>query len=290
MTLPLAGQNAIITGASRSLGREVARAMWLQGASLLLVARSGAALGALQRELVAQKKDPAQTAHTLAVDLASEQAASLIAESARAAWRDLHILVNNAAVLGPVGKAWDNDWEEWTAAVKVNLLAPVALCRVCVPWMLAQGRGAIVNLSGGGAASPRANFSAYATAKSALVRFSETLALELVGTDVRVNCVAPGPLPTDMLQATLRAGPDTCGAKEYAQALRTLETPGTALARAAALCVFLASPAGAGITGKLISAVWDPWETLTEHLDDLSGSDIYTLRRLVPADRGKEWG
>ena len=64
---------------------------------------------------------------------------------------------------------------------------------------------------------------------------------------------------------------------------------GTPLDVGAALCVFLASPASDGITGKLIAAVWDPWETLPEHLDDLRDSDIYTLRRIIPKDRGKDW-
>jgi len=289
MTMQLAGHNAIITGASRGLGREIARALWRQGASLLLVARSGDTLTALQRELAAQKSASAQSAHILAVDLAAEQAAPRIAQEARSLWRDLHILVNNAGIQGPIGKTWENDWAEWTATIQVNLLAPVALCRACVPWMLERDGGAIVNLSGGGAASPRPRFSAYAAAKAALVRFSETLAQELSGTPLRVNCVAPGAMGTDMLQALLRAGPQACGAKEYAQAQKALQNSDTTLARAAALCLFLASPAGAGITGKLISAVWDPWEKLPERLDELEDSDIYTLRRVVPADRGKKW-
>ena len=289
MTLQLAGHNALLTGASRGLGREIARALWRQGASLLLVARSGDALRTLQRELDGRKHDSAQSAHILALDLAVEQSVPLLVQEAHGLWRDLHILVNNAGVLGPIGKTWENDWPEWTATIQVNLLAPVSLCRACVPWMLERGGGAIVNLSGGGAATPRPHFSAYAAAKAALVRFSETLAQELAGTGLRVNCVAPGAMGTDMLQAVLRAGPGKCGAKEYAQALKALENSGTTMARAAALCVFLASSASEGITGKLLSAVWDPWEKLPEHLDELGGSDLYTLRRVVPADRGKKW-
>ena len=60
--------------------------------------------------------------------------------------------------------------------------------------------------------------------------------------------------------------------------------------RGASLCVFLASAASDGITAKLISAVWDPWESLSEHVDELRDSDIYPLRRIVPKDRGEGWG
>ena len=78
--------------------------------------------------------------------------------------------------------------------------------------------------------------------------------------------------------------------REYAQAVKQAESGGVSPQRAVELCVFLASAASDGITGKLLSAVWDPWETLPEHLGDLHDSDIYTLRRIVPGERGKDWG
>ena len=95
---------------------------------------------------------------------------------------------------------------------------------------------------------------------------------------------------TDMLQAVLNAGPEKAGRLEYTQAVERATQGGALPQRAAELCVFLASAASDGITGKLISAVWDPWEKLSEHIEDLKDSDIYTLRRIVPKDRGKDWG
>ena len=65
---------------------------------------------------------------------------------------------------------------------------------------------------------------------------------------------------------------------------------GTPLHLGASLCAYLGSSASDGITGKLISAQWDPWRTLQQHRDDLDTTDIYTLRRIVPKDRGKDWG
>jgi 3-oxoacyl-[acyl-carrier protein] reductase len=93
-----------------------------------------------------------------------------------------------------------------------------------------------------------------------------------------------------MAQVVLRAGPEQAGAQEYAQAIKVASETRATFDCAAKLCVFLASPASDGITGRLISAVWDPWESLPEHAAELNDSDIYTLRRIVPDDRGKRWG
>jgi NAD(P)-dependent dehydrogenase (short-subunit alcohol dehydrogenase family) len=150
-------------------------------------------------------------------------------------------------------------------------------------------RGKIINLSGGGATGPRPNFSAYGTAKTALVRFSEILAYEVGDKNIQVNCIAPGAMNTMMLEAIRQAGPTKAGEAEYANA-QSAENNAGLPEQAAELCCFLASSASNGITGKLISAIWDPWEKLSEHLADLKDSDIYTLRRIVPKDRGRAWG
>ena len=279
----------LITGASRGLGAGIARAMWRSGASLLLIARSEQALRDLQTQCLADAQG-GQQVHIFSADLGAPGTATAIVNEARRLWQGLDVLVNNAATLGPIGKVWENDWPEWQTTIRVNLLAPIELCRACLPWMQECRQGKIINLSGGGAAGPRPHFSAYATAKAGLVRFSEILAHEVYNLNVQVNCVAPGVLNTDMLQAIVAAGPEKTGVGEYTQAVQQAERGGTLLQRAADLCVFLASAASEGITGKLISAVWDSWEQLPEHLDDLRDSDIYTLRRIVPRERGKNWG
>jgi 3-oxoacyl-[acyl-carrier protein] reductase len=263
--------------------------MWHAGASLLLVARSAEALRQIRDELMAEARR-GQQVHVVVADLETPDAVSNVVGEARRVWERLDVLVNNAGLLTPIGKVWDNDWHAWQMTIRVNLLAPVELCRACVPWMSEHRQGKIINISGGGATRARPHFSAYATAKAGLVRFSETLAHETRDLHIQVNCVAPGAMNTEMLQAVLRAGPEHVGALEYAEALKQTETGGALPQRAAELCVFLASAASDGITGTLLSAVWDPWESLPEHLHDMQDSDIYTLRRIVPSDRGKIWG
>ncbi len=279
----LAGATAIVTGASRGLGAAIAQAMSAAGAELLLVARDAARLGELRGRLPGR-------AHILAADLTDPSAPARMIAETRRLWPRLDVLVNNAGITGPIGLFADNDWHQWRQTIQVNFLAPAELCKLAIPWMSASGGGRIINLSGGGATSPRPRFSAYASAKCALVRFSETIAAEVADRGVRVNCISPGMLRTDMLQDVLRAGEEQLGGEEYAKVRKAAAGEMADPNVAAALVVYLASKASEGINGKLISAVWDPWEQLREYAGELSGSDIYTLRRITPQDRGKDWG
>lgn len=281
-------RNVLITGASRGLGLAIAEAFWKRGSNLLLVARTGKNLDTICADFRGRARS-SQDVRCLACDLAGIGTADWIIARAREFWKRLDVLVNNAAIVGPIGCLWENEWDEWEATIRVNLLTPAALCRASVPWMLDHGGGAIVNISGGGATGPRPFFSAYGTAKAGLVRLSETLARETAGSGVRVNCVAPGAMNTNMNTAVLRAGAELSGADEFARAQHQAESGGTPPDLAAELTVFLASPAGGEITGRLISAVWDPWKTLPSHARELESSDIYTLRRIVPEDRGRTW-
>jgi 3-oxoacyl-[acyl-carrier protein] reductase len=131
--------------------------------------------------------------------------------------------------------------------------------------------------------------SAYAASKAAVVRLAETLAVELRDEAIDVNAVAPGVMNTRMLREALEAGPGGVGAEYHARMLVQAQGGAATPDKAARLCAFLASAASDGITGKLISAQWDPWETLAERKKELAGGDIYTLRRIVPEDRGKRW-
>jgi NAD(P)-dependent dehydrogenase (short-subunit alcohol dehydrogenase family) len=145
-------------------------------------------------------------------------------------------------------------------------------------------------LSGGGATNPLPRISAYAASKAAIVRFMETLSEELRDFGIDVNSIAPGALNTRMLQEVLAAGPEKVGTVFFERSVKQKEAGGTGLEPGAALAVFLASDASNGITGKLISAVWDNWAAWPSHLAQLSSSDLYTLRRIAGRDRNATWG
>lgn len=278
-------RNVLITGASRGLGEAIAREFWRAGADLLLTSRSLPPLEKLRGELLAERDG---SIFVLAADLSHAESAGAVMREAAGRFACLDVLVNNAAIAGPIGKFWNNEADAWRETIQVNLLSPAELMRQAVPWMARDGGGVIVNLSGGGATSPRPNFSAYATAKAGLVRLSETLAVEAERLGVRVHCIAPGAMNTEMLEAVLRSSEEAAGA-EFHKALQQKDRGGADPAVAAQLCVLLADERLRPVTGRLFSAVWDPWQKLPEFGGELFGTDIYTLRRIVPADRGKDW-
>lgn len=282
-----ANKYCLITGSSRGLGKALAEHFWQRGWSLILLARGQQDLSEVVRSL---DERAGQSLHTIVADLARPEEIERVGETAKSLVPRLDTLINNAGIQGAVGPVWENDWGEWLETLQVDLLAPVGLCRLIAPWMVDNDGGSIINLSGGGATGPRANFSAYATAKAGLVRFSETLAEELKPHNVRVNCIAPGAMGTTMLQEVVAKGEAVAGKKEYEIAVRVLREGGASMHRIAELCLFLASNASRGITGKLISAVWDNWEHWPVYLDELNSSDVYTLRRIAGRDRGFSWG
>jgi NAD(P)-dependent dehydrogenase (short-subunit alcohol dehydrogenase family) len=198
--------------------------------------------------------------------------------------------VNNAAVHGPKGALEEVDWHAWIEAIRTNLLGSANFARTAVLHFKSRGYGKILQISGGGATKPMPRLSAYAASKAAIVRFAETLALEVREHRIDVNSIAPGALNTRLLNEVLEAGPERVGADFHARAKRQLAEGGTPLDVPARLAVFLGSSRSDGITGKLISAVWDDWESFPRHLEDLARSDVYTLRRIVAKDRGFDWG
>ena len=285
----LRGRACIITGATRGLGRQIALRFWEEGASLLLAGRDPVELQTLSDSITSPRYEGQKLAVALC-DLSEPAAALDLVGRATSEFESVTALVNNAATLGPIGPLWMNKINDWENTIRVNLLAPVALCQLLIPHMHKCGYGKIVNLSGGGATGPRPYFSAYATAKAGLVRFTEVLAHELRNVDIDVNCIAPGVMQTGMLDEILEAGPDRVGAGEHARAQQQAAQSSKTLERASELAAFLVSSQSDGISGRLISAVWDAWEELPQRKAILEETDIYTLRRIVPKDRGLDWG
>lgn len=277
---------ALITGASRGLGAELARGFWKQGFSLLLTARGRAGLDSLAGGFQRSAQD-GQAVATLAADLGSAETAAALARTAGDAFGQLDCLVCNAAVQGPIGPFHESDFDAWRAAVDLDLVAQARLVHAAVPRMTAGG--SILFLSGGGATGPRPFFSAYAAAKAGLVRFAETLAHELRPLGITVNAIAPGAMATAMMKEIRDAGPKA-GAREAELAARILDAPDDVAAGAVKLALFLASDAARGITGRLVSAQWDRYEDWPAHREALEKSDLYTLRRITGRDRGIAWG
>lgn len=288
MSASLAGRGAIVTGASEGLGREIARAFVLEGASVLMCARSAGRLAEAHAEIEALAQS-SQAVVAMPADVSDPSHVDRVVARAIQALSSVQVLVNNAGVYGPIGPLETVDWAEWVRAIEINLHGSVLMARALIPHFKRQRYGKIIQLSGGGATNPLPRISAYAASKAAVVRFAETLALEVAEFGIDVNAIAPGPLNTRMMEQLLAAGAETVGPAFYERMKKVSGEGGTPLERGAALATFLASAASDGITGRLLSAVWDRWSELPARREALAGSDVYTLRRIGAADRGFDW-
>jgi len=263
--MKLKNKRAIITGASRGLGLDIAKAFMSEGASIITCARS--------------IPEPQVTPNLMVADISNLSDVQRLVTTTLKRLGGIDILVCNAGIFGPIGLTEKVPWEDWIEAIRINLLGTVLCCREVIPHFKKQKSGKIIILSGGGATKPMPNFSAYAASKAAVVRFGETLAEELQPFNISVNMVAPGAMNTKFLDEILVAGPKA--GKFYEAGIKQKEQGGTPLERGVELCVYLASSDSDGISGKLISAVWDNWKNFDKSF--LQESEIYTLRRVVSA-------
>lgn len=284
----LQGKTALIIGGSRGIGKSIAEEFLKEGAKICIAGRSFQTLIKTQWELAQFFK------HNIVVSYSDTKVPLTLVRSVdftRLCLGPIDIMVNAAGIHGEIGlfsKSNPNDWEE---AIKVNLIGTANAMRVVLPDMISRGYGKIINFSGGGATSPRPYFSSYAVSKTAVVRLTETVAEEMreLGVAIDINAIAPGAINTRLLDEVISAGPEKSGQKEYELALKRKADGGEDPKKAAALAVFLASNLSDGLTGRLISAVWDKWQDIPLHLKKIMGSDIFTLRRITPKERDYEW-
>jgi NAD(P)-dependent dehydrogenase (short-subunit alcohol dehydrogenase family) len=181
---------------------------------------------------------------------------------------------------GPVGPLQETAVEAWVQTIQVNLIGTYLCCRAVLPIMRQHNGGKIINLSGAGATNAWRHLSAYGASKVAVVRLTETLALELEGTNIQVNALGPGSIHTQMWEE-LRDGAHMVGDTPlYELGQRVTSGGGAPLDRAAALAVFLASAASGTLSGRLISAVTDDFLNLPTQIQRIMASDALTLRRV----------
>jgi NAD(P)-dependent dehydrogenase (short-subunit alcohol dehydrogenase family) len=269
----------LIAGATLGIGRFLAERLLEGGHDVWGFARSidGAIAHARFRSSACDVSEWDEVAQ-LAREIASET-------------QRLDAIIICAALHGPVGPAMTLDPKKWSAAVRVNLDGTFNVVRAFAALLRPEGdaRAKILCFSGGGASKPRANFSAYAASKTGVVRLVETLAEEWRDNAIDINSIAPGALPTRMTEEILRKRAQEAGDAEIAAARATLNAGQENFERLGRLVDFLLSPKSDGISGKLISAPWDPWEQFERQRERLQTTDLLTLRRITPEDRGEAW-
>lgn len=273
--------NVVVTGSSTGIGRALVERLLTRGDRVWGVARSD------QSDFVARH---AGRFFASRADVASWNDMTRMAAEVAAQWSHVDGVVTCAGVQGEVGRTLNADAPSWSATIRANLDGTFFAIRALAPLLeRTASRGKIVCFSGGGATKARAQFSAYGSAKTAIVRLVETIAEEERGRPLDINAVAPGAINTRLTDEVIALGPNVVGEAEFAAAQKQKATGGASLDKATGLVEWLLSPASDGISGRLLSAPWDPWSTLSAHAGELAGSDIYTLRRIVPEERGKKW-
>lgn len=244
----LSGQVAIVTGAGRGIGKATAKALSAAGASVVLAARTEGEILGVARE-IKQAGGHALAIPTDVSDLA--QVDHLLVLTLRA-FSQVNILVNNAALIQPLGKVWELSPTAWQQLLAVNLVAPFLCTRSVLPHMLERGSGRIINISSGAAEVNLQGASAYTSSKAALERFSGTVAAEVEGSGVVVSAFRPGivdtPMQTEMRQTPAHRFPKVNLWKEWHRKnqLRPINEPAQAI-------VWLASKFAERSNGRLFS-------------------------------------
>ncbi|MHB8620409.1 MAG: SDR family NAD(P)-dependent oxidoreductase [Chloroflexota bacterium] len=243
MASELDGRTALVTGASRGLGRAVALALAGRGARVAAVARGEAGL----RQTVESIAAGGGEALALVADVGDEESVRLAFERAAKELGSIDILINNAAILGPSEEVANLDPAAWEATYRVNVLGTMLCARAALPAMMQRRYGKIVNVSSGAALVPIAGYSAYSSSKAAVIHLTTCLAEEVRPYGINVNCVGVW-ARTAMWEEQIATNPMPA----VGEAARAGWAPAAEENLGAIL--FLASPQSDHVTGQYLAA------------------------------------
>lgn len=276
---------SIITGGSLGIGKAIAYSFARNGSHLVLVSNDSSEFDAAKREIgsISTKR-----VETFQADVSQPKDVESIVNFTLDKFGTVDILVNCAGIYGPIGHITEIDVKHWISTININLYGTFLCMRAVLPTMMKKNKGKIINMSGGGGALPLPRFSAYGTSKAGVIRLTETIANEVKEYRIDINAIAPGAVNTRLLDQALTAG-EAAGKDFIARANKQKQEGGVPPEQVAELALFLASAESDGLSGRLISLLWDKWRESPQHLTEIMSSDVYTMRRIVPEDRGYNW-
>ena len=273
------GVSVLVTGAGRGIGKRLAIGFAGEGARVALIARSKAELDLCHLEI----EHAGGGAMRMRTDVCDyEQMAAAVERTRVQFGNPVQVLVCAAAVLGPIGPFVESSPKSWQEMIQTNLIGVMNACRAVLPQMIERRGGKIIVVAGVGGRMPsRPNFAVHSATKTAVVRFVESLADELLEHNIQVNCLAPGETYTHMTDQILAAG-ERSGWRELESAQHVRLTGGVTPEKQINLALWLASPQASHITGRMIH-VDDDWKKLK---NQTIPAELYRLRRVARTTAG----
>lgn len=281
----LQGKNVFITGGSMGIGFACAETCLEAGANVIICARNS---GPLEDAVQKLKQNGMGKISSFVADVSNKGQVESLFQDITSQVERVDGVVHCAGVYGPIGDVTEIDPEEWLEAVRINLYGSFLIAREACKYFKTTGGGSVVLFSGGGAATPFPRFTAYACGKVGVVRLTETLAKEMEPFHIRVNCIAPGFVITRFHDQTLKAG-ERAGKQFLETTKKQIESGGVPPSVGAGAAAFLLSDEAKEISGKFVAAPYDGWASWPKYIKELAETDIFTLRRIIPKDRGMDW-
>ena len=267
-------KHILITGGTGGIGKFISKALIEDGYYLSIVGRKQKNFNFMIDEMEIDKN-----IQFIKADVSDNIQVMEIYNKLNSTRYSLYGLINMAGVQSPIGEFVNNSLDEWSNNMLINLFGTVNMVHgfINIDARLKKNRK-IINFSGGGATSPRTNLSAYSISKIGVVKFTEILGLELSNKNMDINVIAPGAINTKMLQEIINAG-DSAG-NEYNIALKQKKDGGESIHKTVDLCRFLLSTKSNGITGKLLSSIWDDYKNKDFLIRLKKDPNFCTLRRI----------
>jgi NAD(P)-dependent dehydrogenase (short-subunit alcohol dehydrogenase family) len=262
-------QVVIVTGASRGIGRSIALRLAAEGAAVVLAARSAPELGEVAGQITAAG------GRALAVpgDVTEPAAVEALVAAATGRFGGVTALINNAGLISAVGPVWATDLAAWRGDLEVNLFGPINCIRAVMPGLIAAGGGRIVNISSMAAGWRMPYATSYSCGKAAMLRLTESMAVEAAEFGIAVFAMAPGLVRTALSDALRTTEAMTyMDRRGYAVSTSFVDP-----AAAAGLAARLVSGAADRLTGRFLT-VDDDLDELVAAADDIERRDLLTLR------------
>ena len=266
----LENQIALVTGGGRGIGQTIALALAQAGATVVVIGRSEDQLA----ETIALIEAAGGSATALTADVVDRQTVAKVVTQIEQQFGSIDILVNNAGRHTALGPLWMTDPEEWWQDIEGNLLGTFLCMHTVLPGMIARLRGRIINISSAAGNQPRPHSTAYTTAKAAVTRLTESVALSTLEHNVYLFALHPGSVRTAMADYLVNSEQGQKWVPEFRRIYDETEIPAE---RAAQLTVLLASGKADKLTGCFLN-VYDDMEKLLEQAEDIQRQDLYTLR------------